>query len=170
LTKPIKQHILNKQIVNELRRNHSLAREVQPVANLRKLNINFAKQYPLEILIAEDNIINQALITHVLNKMGYEPDIAQDGKETLDMVNSKPFDVILMDIQMPEIDGLEATRIIRRQLMKQPVIIAMTANAMQEDKEACLQAGMNDYISKPINLDEIMLLLQKYAEQIHKGS
>jgi CheY-like chemotaxis protein len=75
-----------------------------------------------------------------------------------------------MDIQMPEIDGLEATRIIRRQLMKQPVIIAMTANAMQEDKEACLQSGMNDYISKPINLDEIMLLLQKYAEQIHKGS
>ena len=168
LTKPIKQHILNKQIVNELRRNQSHAREVQPVTNLRKLNINFAKQYPLEILIAEDNIINQALITHVLNKMGYEPDIAQDGKETLDLVNSKSFDVVLMDIQMPEIDGLEATRIIRRQLMKQPVIIAMTANAMQEDKEACLQAGMNDYISKPINLDEIMLLLQKYAEQIHK--
>jgi len=168
LTKPIKQHILNKHIVNELRRNHSLARETQPVSNMQKLNINFAKQYPLEILIAEDNIINQALITHVLNKMGYEPDIAQDGKEALDRVNSKPFDVILMDIQMPEIDGLEATRIIRRQLMKQPVIIAMTANAMQEDKEACLQAGMNDYISKPINLDEIMLLLQKYAEQIHK--
>jgi len=169
LTKPIKQHILNKHIVNELRRNHSMARDTQPADNLRKLNINFAKQYPLDILIAEDNIINQALITHVLNKMGYEPDIAQDGKETLDRVNNKPYDVILMDIQMPEIDGLEATRIIRRQLTQQPVIIAMTANAMQEDKEACLLAGMNDYISKPINLDEIMLLLQKYAEQIHKG-
>ena len=167
LTKPIKQHILNKHIIDELRKNDKNQHTESTTENEHKLSVSFAKEYPLEILIAEDNVINQTLIMHVLNKMGYTPDIVQDGQQALDAVNHKQYDMILMDVQMPEIDGLEATRIIRKHLKRQPIIIAMTANAMQDDKDDCFKAGMNDYISKPINLDSIKNLLKKYARLIH---
>jgi CheY-like chemotaxis protein len=86
--------------------------------------------------------------------------------KAVEALNDKSFDIVLMDIQMPEMDGLEATQIVRSQLHYQPVIIAVTANAMQDDKAACLKAGMDDYISKPIQLDKLMGLLQTWGERL----
>ncbi len=120
----------------------------------------------MHILIAEDNLVNQKLAMKVLGKLGYSPDIAQDGKEVLEVVSSKKYDLILMDVQMPEMDGLEATRMIRLCLDAQPVIIAMTANSMLGDREECMQAGMDDYISKPVRLEELVTMLEKWAEAV----
>jgi len=107
---------------------------------------------PLRILLVDDNPTNQKLALHLLARMGYRAEVAENGREAVAAVSGQPFDVVLMDVQMPEMDGLEATRRIRADLpaTHQPHIIAMTAGAMQSDREACLEAGMNDYLSKPI--------------------
>jgi CheY-like chemotaxis protein len=121
----------------------------------------FAKEHPLRILLAEDNPVNQKLAVRVLNKLGYgHIEIAQNGVEAIEKYNSDTYDVILMDIQMPEMDGLEATRRIRAQHGRKPIIISMTANVMPEDREACIQAGTNDYIAKPIKLEELVNALR----------
>jgi signal transduction histidine kinase/ligand-binding sensor domain-containing protein/CheY-like chemotaxis protein len=161
LTKPVKQAILYKHIVAQLTKNQKMLAEEPEVK--RTLAIDFAKQYPLNILIAEDNPTNQKLADRVLSKLGYATDKVLNGREAVDAQDLHHYDVILMDIQMPEMDGLEATRNIRLQTEPQPVIIAMTANAMQGDREMCLQAGMDDYISKPIKLEELLKLLEKWG-------
>jgi len=129
------------------------------------LNKDFASRNPLQILVAEDNIINQKLIIRILNKLGYEPTLVENGLEVLSYLRTHTADVILMDIQMPEMDGLEATIAVRdNRQIKQPVIIAMTANAMQEDKDECLRIGMNDYLSKPIHLESLLKGLENAAK------
>ncbi|WP_207533577.1 ATP-binding protein [Desertivirga arenae] len=128
------------------------------------LSEEIALQYPLNILLVEDNLVNQKLALRVLNKLGYNPDLANNGREALELVSSKQYDVILMDILMPEIDGIETTKRIREFDFKQPHIIAMTANAFPEDKEACFSAGMNDYVTKPFNLQTLVLALQAAFE------
>jgi len=127
-----------------------------------------AEQYPLHILLAEDNPINQQLALILLTKMGYSPDIAANGKEVLALLDESPYDLIFMDVQMPEMDGLEATRTIRTRPTRPTtpiVIIAMTANTTRQDREQCLASGMNDYLSKPINLTELTSMLKKWATQ-----
>ncbi|MFD2163039.1 response regulator [Paradesertivirga mongoliensis] len=91
----------------------------------------------------EDNLINQKLAIGILTKLGYNPEVANNGVEVLNMLKAKMFDVILMDVQMPEMDVLEATRLIRKNHIYQPIIIAMTANALTEDREECINAGMD---------------------------
>ena len=120
-------------------------------------------KHPLEILVAEDNRINQKVILHILNKLGYKPELAENGAEAVDNAREKQFDIILMDMQMPEMDGLQATRFIRENLEHQPVIIALTANTMQGEQEECSNAGMNDYISKPVRLEELTAKLEKWS-------
>ena len=142
--------------------NTDLAKQGQ--ANAGLLAEDFALKNPLNILVAEDNMINQKLIMRILTKLGYEPVLAVNGLEVLTLLSSHDIDVILMDVQMPEMDGLEATQAIRNSSMKQPVIIAMTANAMQEDKDECLRLGMNDYLSKPIHIESLLTGLSKAAE------
>ena len=165
LSKPVKQSMLYKSILMGLsKENVSLPEE----KSKQKLNKDFAKQYPLQILIAEDNPVNQKLSTSVLSKLGYQADIASNGKEAIDAFINMKYDLILMDVQMPEMDGLEATKKIRALSGKQPLIIAMTANAMQGDREMCLRAGMNDYISKPVKLDELVSTLEKRAQDFLK--
>jgi CheY-like chemotaxis protein len=166
LTKPIKQQVLCKYILNAFSNPlNAVAEKEGPAQNI--LQAEFATQYPLQMLLAEDNPFNQAVATAILNKLGYQFDMAENGAEAISMLEKKPYDVILMDVQMPEMDGLEATRIIRQTpTFQQPVIIAMTANAMQEDKEECLQAGMNDYLSKPVNPEDLMLVLKKWAGKV----
>lgn len=115
--------------------------------------------------MAEDNLINQKLATRVLAKLGYQLDIASNGVEAVGMVQEKAYDLILMDILMPEMDGLEATRLIRSGYQTQPKIVAMTANAMPEDRETCLRAGMDGYISKPIKLEELINMLKETGER-----
>jgi signal transduction histidine kinase/ligand-binding sensor domain-containing protein/ActR/RegA family two-component response regulator len=125
----------------------------------------FAKAYPMKILIAEDNPVNQQLIEHILHKLGYAPELVDNGQDAVERVSEDSFDVVLMDIQMPIADGLEATRQIRKNgLRKRPVaIIALTADAQEEDRQLCLSAGMDDYMSKPIKLERLMELLRRWA-------
>ncbi len=164
LTKPVKQNVLCTHILSIF---HG---EMMPMADRENENQqlpgNLSERFPLRILIAEDNPINQQLALIVLNKMGYEPEIAENGKQAVDKQTKDHFDIILMDVQMPEMDGIEATRNIRSGPKKQPVIIAMTANAMQGDREDCLNAGMNDYISKPFKPNEIAVILEKWHRKI----
>jgi CheY-like chemotaxis protein len=129
-----------------------------------------AEKYPLRILLVEDNMINQQLALILLSRMGYSPGIASNGKEVVDRLRDEYFDLILMDIQMPEMDGLEATRIIRTTLSVQPLIIAMTANVARKDREECLAAGMNDHLSKPVNLDELVLMLEKWGRRLRQNN
>jgi signal transduction histidine kinase/ligand-binding sensor domain-containing protein/ActR/RegA family two-component response regulator len=125
------------------------------------LSDTFALKYPLKLLVAEDNLMNQKLILRILNKLGYMPDLANNGAEVITMMQVKQYDLILMDIQMPQMDGLQAASLIREIYGLTPLIMAMTANAMNEDKENCLKAGMNDYISKPLDLQ---LLVKKLMD------
>jgi signal transduction histidine kinase len=147
----------------------SRAGEIVPVMTSEGVNGRepmtpaFAAAFPFRILIAEDNVINQQLIRQILGNLGYCPDCVENGELAVAAARGKDYDLILMDVQMPEMDGLEATRFIRRQRGSQPVIIALTANAMLGDREECLQSGMDDYISKPVRLDELMRLLKKWA-------
>ncbi len=120
------------------------------------LTNTFAESCPLSILIAEDNIVNQKLIDRILRKLGYQIDIVSDGIQVLNSIVRKEYNVILMDIRMPEMDGLETTHAIRQMGIVQPYIIAMTANAMSNDKIECLQNGMNDYVAKPLSTAEII--------------
>jgi signal transduction histidine kinase/CheY-like chemotaxis protein len=161
ITKPIKKHLLGKSISRVL----SAGKKNIPEDNQlnQTLRGDFAAEFPLRILIAEDDPFNQQLEVAILNKLGYQPRIAANGKEVLEIVSSAHFDLILMDVQMPEMDGLEATRMIRLCLATQPVIIAMTANAMQGDKEACIASGMDDYLCKPVELRELMRILERWA-------
>ena len=127
---------------------------------------HLAGKYPLRILLAEDNPINQQLALIILNKMGYDPCMAANGKEVLEQLKKNSYDLVFMDIQMPEMDGLEATRLIRANKSTQPVIIAITANATRKDREDCLATGMNDYLSKPVDLDQLTYMLEKWGHRI----
>ncbi len=167
INKPIRRHILKEQVISLIRQNGKVTL-MSDHSNKQKLSVDFAKQYPLSILIAEDNLMNQKIVGKILNKLGYQPKMTNNGKEVLEEVSNKYYDVILMDVQMPEMDGLEATKMIRVCLSDQPVIIAMTANTLQGDREECLRAGMDDYIAKPVNLEELVNLLEKWA--IHSST
>jgi signal transduction histidine kinase/ligand-binding sensor domain-containing protein/CheY-like chemotaxis protein len=131
-----------------------------------KLSEEFAKKYPLQILIAEDNKVNQTVIKMVMKKLGYDAVIVSDGLQAVEAVKNTSYDIVLMDVQMPVMDGLEATETIRKLNGEQPVIIALTANAMQQDKEQCMKAGMDDYISKPLQMEKLIEILEKWSVAI----
>ncbi|MCB0818859.1 MAG: response regulator, partial [Flavobacteriales bacterium] len=130
-----------------------------------KFDATLGEQWPLHILLAEDHPTNQILALRILDRLGYRADVAGNGLEVLAALERQHYDVVLMDVQMPEMDGLEATRHIRAEeagSTHRPVyIVAMTANAMQGDREMCLAAGMNDYVSKPIRVDVLVAALRK---------
>ena len=121
---------------------------------------------PLKILLAEDNLVNQKVAIFTLKKLGYIANIANNGLEVLAMLENQFYDIILMDMQMPEMDGVTATKIIRQSSQNQPYIIALTANALEADHQLCLDAGMNKFITKPIVIEEISRVLSEYS-QIH---
>jgi two-component system sensor histidine kinase/response regulator len=160
MTKPIKQHVLSKQILNALQQ-HVPVQQTQ--VNRKKLSADFSDKFPFKILIAEDNQMNQHVIVHILYKLGYQPDIVKNGKEAVEAANQNDYSLVLMDMQMPLMDGMEATRVIRQTVVTQPIIIALTANTMEGDEQICLNAGMDDYIGKPIKLEELMDKLEKWS-------
>ena len=120
----------------------------------------------LRLLLAEDNLVNQKIACRVLEKQGHHVTVAADGRQAIAALAREPFDVVLMDVQMPEMDGFEATAAIRAAEQgtgRHLPIIAMTAHAMQRDRERCLAAGMDDYISKPLNTPLLLEMLQRFA-------
>ena len=132
---------------------------------------SLATTHPLRILLAEDNLVNQKVALRMLAQLGYQADLAANGVEVIAALNRQVYDAVLMDIQMPEMDGLEATRQIctRWQKDQRPHIIAMTANALQGDREMCLEAGMDDYVSKPIRMPDLVRALKATPGQNQGG-
>ncbi len=161
LTKPITRSRLFDSLMTVLGELNLLT--IRPEITQNKLG----ERLPLRILLAEDNPINQIVATSILDEMAYKADVAENGREVIEMLRKKPYHVIFMDMQMPEMDGLEATRRIREEFPadRQPVIIAMTANAMDSGKQECLAAGMNDYISKPILPETVEAALQHWCSK-----
>jgi PAS domain S-box-containing protein len=176
LNKPIKQLQLYKLLARFLQQN---GWSPEKTVTSRTNNIPLlAPQLPLRILLADDHLVNQKVALQILQRMGYRADVAGNGLEVLEAVHRLPYDVIFMDVQMPEMDGLEATRLIhqiyqepRGEILpgKRPHIIAMTANAMSGDREECIVAGMDDYISKPIRMDELVKVLQKCQPMVQEN-
>jgi signal transduction histidine kinase/ligand-binding sensor domain-containing protein/DNA-binding response OmpR family regulator len=165
LTKPVKQALLLKQISAILGKSEHRI-NINEISNTeRLLTTDFADKNPMKILVAEDNPVNMKLAQRVLQKLGYKAGAASNGAEVLKAITTDYYDVILMDVQMPEMDGLEATRTIRSQHGAQPFIIAMTANAMQGDREICIEAGMDNYISKPLHIEELTKMLTNCGAQ-----
>lgn len=134
----------------------------QSVGAFQTRDGEFARQHPLRILIAEDNVINQKVAVNLLKKLGYNAAVAGDGLSAVEAVKSKGYDLVLMDVQMPMLDGEQATVRIRKELPaeRQPWIVAMTANVMQGDRERYLASGMNDYLPKPIRPEQLCVMLQ----------
>jgi signal transduction histidine kinase/CheY-like chemotaxis protein/ligand-binding sensor domain-containing protein len=161
MNKPVKHHILKRHITRLLQNGQSFSPQEAP--QQAKLSSDFATSFPMRILIAEDNPINQQLIIHILEKLGYQVEVAENGMETVARLTKQHFDLILMDLQMPVMDGLEATRTIRLAHLTNPVIIALTADAQEEDRQECLSAGMQDFLSKPMQLDKLIGMLKKWA-------
>jgi CheY-like chemotaxis protein len=128
----------------------------------RELDPEMGRRHPLRVLLAEDNMVNQKLALRLLEQMGYRADLAANGFEAIDAVERQTYDVVLMDVQMPELDGFEASREInRRWPERRPRIVAMTANAMQGDRERCMAAGMDDYVAKPVRIEELIAALER---------
>jgi PAS domain S-box-containing protein len=158
LTKPVKQAQLRRVLTDIF--------SGQPAAPLTSPTTDFdatlAQRQPLRILLAEDNVVNQKVAQHILARLGYRVDLAANGAEALLALQRQPYDVILMDVQMPEMDGLEATRLICAEWPtgQRPYIIAMTAHALTGDYEKCIAAGMDNYISKPIALERLVTALE----------
>jgi PAS domain S-box-containing protein len=169
LTKPIKKSHLVNILINIFSHQVKTTKEKENVEHLTpsKFDSQMAARIPLKILVAEDNVVNQKVAINILQRLGYRADVAANGLEVLTALRRQSYDVILMDLQMPEMDGLTATRQICKEwpLYSRPWIIAMTANAMQGDREKCLEAGMNDYTTKPIRIEELTNALSNCQKQ-----
>jgi len=124
----------------------------------------------LTILVAEDNPVNQKLLIQILQRLGYTADLAQNGIEVLEAVEQKLYDIVFMDVHMPVLDGLEATRTIvsNKKREERPIIVAVTADAMEGDREICFQAGMDDYVTKPIRIADIQHILKRWGKNASK--
>ena len=167
LAKPLRQSQLFDMLVTLLGAvTQRMPRAGQQRPAKPRMDAGMAARHPLRILLAEDNVVNQKLALRLLQQMGYRADVASNGIEAIECVERQPYDVVLMDVQMPEMDGLEASRRITKKWMpaERPRIVAMTANAMQGDREECLAAGMDDYVTKPIRVDALVEALMR-AEQ-----
>lgn len=160
LIKPVKPSVLFNTLLTLFADKPAIHTE----RDMSTFNIETDKKTPLRILLVEDNAINQKVATRMLERLGYRADLAGNGQEAVDALRRQPYDVVFMDVQMPLMDGVEATQIIRQTipLQKQPFIIAMTANAMAGDRETYLAHGMDDYISKPVRVEDFVSKLERY--------
>ena len=167
LTKPLKLSLLFGCLVTVLAKPPNQALQGQEPAFITRYTIAESMKRKIHILLAEDNEINQKLALSILNKLGYRVDVAANGKEAVKALETSAYDVVLMDVRMPEMDGLEATRLIRDShsnvLNHDIPIIAVTASAIKGDRERFLNAGMNDYISKPIDSEKLLETIGKYV-------
>ncbi|HJW52915.1 MAG TPA: response regulator, partial [Burkholderiaceae bacterium] len=164
LAKPVRQSQLFDTLASLLAQS-AAPRGPAPGAAKPKIDSDMGSRHPLRILVAEDNVVNQKLALRILQQMGYRADLASNGIEAIESVERQPYDVVLMDVQMPEMDGLEASRRITAKWppTERPRIVAMTANAMAGDREECLAAGMDDYLTKPIRVDQLVEALHQVS-------
>ena len=162
LNKPIKQSQLYDTLVQVLTQRPVFVN----ISETRSFDSRLASRLPLRILLVEDVAVNQKVARQMLQRLGYRIDVANNGQEALTVLQRQSYDVVFMDVQMPEMDGLETTRCIRQEWStERPWIIAMTAHAMSGDREACLNAGMNDYISKPIRVETLVKAINRYGQK-----
>ena len=168
ISKPIKHSQLKEHIIQHLN-NVNKKPDAKPSNENKDKSDEGSKRYPLNILLGEDNIVNQKVTKRILERLGYEIDIAATGKEVYNAAKNRKYDLILMDINMPELNGYETSKLIRQELSKenQPVIIAMTASSLQESKNDFENSGMNDFIEKPVNYDELKKIVSKWSENIN---
>ncbi len=168
LYKPLKPNQLFETILSVLNNKpHQQPRKhTAPI-----IDHTFAQRCPMHILLAEDNLVNQKVAIGILQRMGYHVDVAANGLEVLEALRRQHYDVVLLDVQMPEMDGEEAAREIHRRYPpeERPILIAMTANALEGDRERYLAVGMDDYIPKPIRVEDLMRGLEKAYQQIKRG-
>ena len=165
LTKPVKPESLLR-VIDEA---FGAVRVTETGMRPHTLDPDLSKKYPLRILVAEDNLVNQKVASRILDRMGYRVDVVGDGLEVLTAVDTVHYDVILMDVQMPEMDGLEATRRIRELSPRdgrRQWIVAMTASAMDSDREAALDAGMDDFVGKPVRIEELQAAIIRAGEAL----
>jgi CheY-like chemotaxis protein len=169
LAKPLRQSQLFDTLMTLFASDAAPVHHAAPAK--RVLDPGMAIRHPLRILLAEDNVVNQKLALRLLQQMGYRADLASNGIEAIECVQRQPYDVVLMDVQMPEMDGLEASRAIctKSKPNARPRIVAMTANAMQGDREACIAAGMDDYVTKPIRVEALVEALAQVRPRMHEG-
>ncbi len=162
LSKPIHQSHLYDTLVSLLAQD-AVPKAAATTAAKGRLDPEMATRHPLRILLAEDNVVNQKLALRLLQQMGYRADLASNGIEAIESVQRQTYDVVLMDVQMPEMDGMDASRRICAQWApnERPRIVAMTANAMQGDRDMCLAAGMDDYVTKPIRVEQLVEALNQ---------
>jgi signal transduction histidine kinase/HPt (histidine-containing phosphotransfer) domain-containing protein len=168
--KPVKPAQLSSALERALLSPRSPAQTAAPAKSDKSL----AEQLPLRFLIVDDNAINQKVAVRILQQMGYQPDVAGNGREALEMLDRQPFDFIFMDVMMPEMDGLEATRLLRKRQMiggynnyqSRIIIVAMTAHAMQGDREKCIAAGMDDYLAKPVRPKDVRDMVERWGGKI----
>jgi CheY-like chemotaxis protein len=170
LTKPIRERQLHDCLVAVMTQRPDSFRAPAERASLplitRHTLAETKAQVDLRVLLAEDNIINQKVATRLFQRLGYRIDVVANGREVLEALSRIHYDVVFMDCQMPEMDGLEATHLIREREQSDRVpIIAMTANAMQGDRERCLAAGMDDYLSKPISVEALAGVLDRINKE-----
>ncbi len=160
MTKPVKPTELYAAIIQVL----GQAEAPQARAKMASpFDRDFARRNPLRILVAEDNAVNRKVILTMLERLGYRAAAVANGREVLEHLARLPCDLVLMDVQMPEMDGLEATRQLRAvvPIDSPPYVLALTANARKEDYLSCLEAGMQDYLSKPVRTDDLMAALAR---------
>ena len=173
LHKPIKpSQLYNTLLPLFAEQKHASSVPVSVGAAGTQFDAELGHRLPLHILLAEDNTVNQKLALRLLERMGYRADVAGNGLEVLEALQRQNYDVILMDVQMPEMDGLETTRAIHKDVSakKHPRIVAMTANAMQGDREECLAAGMDDYLTKPIQVKVLHAVLERVGLEVKNKS
>jgi len=168
--KPVQQARLLERLTDVLA--GSLTRWAETVKASQKLpRVGPSSRTPINILVAEDNRINQMVALGLLQKLGYAADLAANGMEVLDAMKRTAYDIIFMDCQMPELDGYETTRRIRaEQRVHIPRIVAMTANAIRGEEERCLDAGMDDYLSKPVRIDELRAAIERWVPVSARGA
>ncbi len=170
LRKPIKQSMIYDCLVTVFGGASAIYEDKEAQEIVTRHTIAAARRRRVSILLAEDNLINQQVALKMLENFGYRTRTAETGKEALALLEEQDFDLVLMDIQMPEMDGYEATRHIRAAACgeaKQHVpIVAMTANAMKGDRENCLKAGMNDYIAKPVDPEDLRKKLDRWTSDV----
>jgi CheY-like chemotaxis protein len=167
LTKPVKQSQLYNVLIAAFSGRPATI-QARPIDS--EFDAGLGKRIPLRILIAEDMAVNQKLMLAMLNRLGYRADVAANGLEVLTALERQPYDLVLMDVQMPEMDGLEASRRIHQQwpAERRPRIAALTANAMTEDREACAAAGMDDYLSKPVQTAALHAAIVRCGESLQR--